>query len=57
MSDDIEELKREFLEYHMRVEEVLSGMDALVVKLTNRVDELDGKVSALGLAIQASESQ
>ncbi|MGH8501652.1 MAG: hypothetical protein ACREVE_04115 [Gammaproteobacteria bacterium] len=40
-------LEDRFNEYHLRIEEVLSGMDSVLVQLNNRVGRLEKQVTRL----------
>lgn len=58
MSLSLEDLKGELRENQMRVEEVLSGMDSLIVRLESkvrhqdeRINTLEAQVASLGAAL------
>lgn len=65
MSLSLEDIKGEFREGYQRTEEVLSGMDAYIMKLEKRIeslerqqkriDELEGQMAALAAAIYADD--
>lgn len=43
----VDELKVEIGEYHLRIEEVLSGMDAIIQKLARRADDAERRIVTL----------
>lgn len=43
----VDDLKAEITEYHIRIEEVLSGMDAMIQKLQRRADGAEQRVTTL----------
>ncbi len=43
----IDELKAEINEYHLRIEEVLSGMDGVIQSLQHKVDDTERRVTTL----------
>ena len=43
----LDRLREEILEYHLRVEEVLSGMDHAITSLGNRVGRLEERIAAI----------
>jgi hypothetical protein len=48
MSLSLDDLKAEINEYHNRIEEVLNGMDAVIVQQGKRISTLEGQLAALG---------
>ncbi|MDC7706559.1 hypothetical protein [Vogesella indigofera] len=44
----VEKLRAEINEYHMRIEEVLNGMDGVLTSLSNRLGMLEQRVEQLG---------
>lgn len=55
MSLSLEDLKGEFREGYLRTEEVLTGMDAYIIKLEKRIVALEGQMAALTAALYAEE--
>lgn len=47
MAMGFDELKVEITEYHLRIEEVLSGMDAMIQKLQHRADNAEQRIAIL----------
>ena len=57
MSLNLEDIKGEFREGYLRTEEVLSGMDAYIRKLEQRVAALEGQIAAITGALYEPEPQ
>lgn len=55
MSLSLEDLKGELRETYLRTEEVLSGMDAYIIKLEKRITTLEGQMAAITAAIYAED--
>jgi predicted nucleic acid-binding Zn-ribbon protein len=47
MSLSLEDIKGEFREGYQRTEEVLTGMDAYIMKLENRIESQSKRIAAL----------
>lgn len=43
----LDRLREQILEYHLRVEEVLSGMDHAITSLGNRVGRMEERIEAI----------
>lgn len=50
----LEQLHAEMLEYHLRVEEVLSGMDRAITDLSNRLARIEASKSAASISKASS---
>ncbi len=53
MGLSLQEVKEELRESYFRTEEVLSGMDAYIIKLEKRVTVLEGQLAAIVAALDA----
>lgn len=51
MSLSLDDLKAEIDEYHNRIEEVLSGMSAVIDRLERRVVTLEGQLASVAAAL------
>ena len=51
MSLSLQDIKEELRESYLRTEEVLSGMDAYIIKLEKRVSVLEGQLAAIVAAL------
>jgi hypothetical protein len=49
MSLSLEDIKGEFREGYLRTEEVLSGMDAYIAKLENRISVLEDRLKRIAV--------
>ena len=56
MSLSLQDIKDELRESYLRTEEVLSGMDAYVVKLEKRISALEGQLAAITEALYEEET-
>lgn len=55
MGLSLEDIKGEFREGYLRTEEVLTGMDAYIMKLEKRVEALEGQLASIAAALYADE--
>jgi len=50
----VEELGKQMTEYHMRVEEVLNGMDTVLTRFDTRLISLESRIMQMGKSIGES---
>ena len=55
MGLSLEDIKGEFREGYQRTEEVLTGMDAYIMRLEKRIETLEGQIAAISSALYADE--
>lgn len=55
MGLSLEDIKGEFREGYQRTGEVLTGMDAYIMKLEKRVEALEGQMASIASALYADE--
>jgi hypothetical protein len=55
MSLSLDDLRGDLRENYLRIEEVLSGMDAYIATLEKRIAGLEGQVSGITAALYADE--